>query len=152
MSWWDHLSARQVDWLSGSFILIRKKIFMDAGGFDRDYFMYSEDTDLCLRLVRKGLKNYYYPHYAVGHSDAGIASRDMARRGAQIWEGRRTYFRKNYSKAHGIVFSLVYLAGVLNRILVFGLGSLFIRSARKRVAANIKSLYIYYCKRKKARV
>jgi GT2 family glycosyltransferase len=150
MSWWDHLSSRQVDWLSGSFILIRKKVFIDAGGFDRDYFMYSEDTDLCLELVRRGYKNYYYPHYAVKHADAGIASRDMARREAQIWESRRTYFRKNYSKAHGIVFSLIYLSGTLNRIIIFGLGALFKGSARKRVAANIKSLYIYYCKRKKA--
>lgn len=148
MSWWDHLSVRQVDWLSGSFILIRKKIFMDAGGFDRDYFMYSEDADLCLKLVRKGYKNYYYPHYTVSHADAGIASRDTARREAQIWESRRTYFRKNYSKAHGTVFSLIYLGGTLNRIIIFGLGSLFSRTARKRVAANIKSLYIYYCKKK----
>ena len=125
---------------------------MDAGGFDRDYFMYSEDTDLCMELVRKGYKNYYYPHYAVEHADAGIASRDMARREAQVWESRRTYFRKYYSKAHGAVFSLIFLAGILNRIIVFGLGSLFSRSARKRFAANIKSLYIYYCKRKRARV
>jgi len=152
MSWWDHLSARQVDWLSGSFILIRKEIFIGAGGFDRDYFMYSEDTDLCLKLVRKNYKNYYYPHYTVEHADAGIASKDTARRQAQLWKSRRTYFVKNYSKAHGMAFSLIYFAGILNRIIIFGLGSLFIRSARKRAASNIRALYIYYCKIGKAKV
>ena len=125
---------------------------MDVGGFDRDYFMYSEDTDLCLKLIRKGYKNYYFPYYTVEHADAGIASRDMARREAQIWESRRIYFRNNYSTAHGAVFSLIYLAGIINRIIIFGLGSLFFSSARKRFAANIKSLYIYYCKRKVNRV
>jgi len=47
MTWWDHCTAREVDWLSGSFMLIRKEIFEETGGFDSDYFMYSEDADLC---------------------------------------------------------------------------------------------------------
>ena len=108
MTWWDHRTNREADWLSGSFILIKKQIFEEAGGFDNDYFMYSEDTDLCRRLYRKGFRNHYYPGYCVEHADGGIASRDMALREAGIWKSRRLYFIKNHSKLHASVFSLFY--------------------------------------------
>jgi N-acetylglucosaminyl-diphospho-decaprenol L-rhamnosyltransferase len=148
MTWWDHSSPRQADWLSGSFMLLENSLFKDAGGFDQDYFMYSEDTALCLELVRMGYKNYYYPHYAVEHADAGIASRDKASREAQVWKSRRIYFRKNHSAAHAAAFGLIYAAGMINRIIIFGAGSIFSRSARIRAASYLRAIYIYYCKRR----
>jgi N-acetylglucosaminyl-diphospho-decaprenol L-rhamnosyltransferase len=148
MTWWDHSSARQVDWLSGSFMLVENRVFKEAGGFDRDYFMYSEDTALCLELVRKGYKNYYYPYYAAEHADAGIASRDKASRESQVWQSRRTYFSKNHSAVQAAVFSLIYLAGIINRIIIFGAGSIFSKSARTRAASYLRAIYMYYRKRR----
>ena len=124
-------TAREVDWLSGSFILIEKKIFEEAGGFDRDYFMYSEDTDLCMKLVRNGRRNYYFPFYAVMHADAGIASRDMALREAEVWRSRRLYFKKNHTYIHALLFSLIYFTGIINRIIVFGLGCIILSGSEK---------------------
>ena len=74
MTWWDHTDTRKVDWLSGAFLLCRKEVFFHVGGFDRDYFMYSEDADICLKLTRNGYASYYYPGFGIKHSDAGIAS------------------------------------------------------------------------------
>ena len=107
MTWWDHQTVREVDWLSGSFILIKKQIFKEIGGFDSDYFMYSEDTDLCRRLYHEGFKNYYYPGYLIEHADGGIASRDMALREAEVWKSRRLYFIKNYSRLYSSLFSFI---------------------------------------------
>lgn len=149
MTWWDHGTVSKVDWLSGSFILIKKKIFEDAGGFDEDYFMYSEDTDLCLRLIRKGYTNYYYPIYCIEHADAGIASNDMSVRESEIWRSRRLYFGKNHSKIHAIILSFLYFLGIMNRIIVFGTASLFSLKARnrKRVSMHLRTLGIYFSKR-----
>lgn len=44
------------DWISGSFILIRKTDFNILGGWDEDYWMYYEDMDLCKRGSKLGLK------------------------------------------------------------------------------------------------
>ncbi len=146
MTWWDHCTNREVDWLSGSFILIKKQIFEEAGGFDSDYFMYSEDTDLCRRLYRKGFRNHYYPDYCVEHADGGIASRDMALREAEIWKSRRLYFIKNHSKLYASAASLFYFLGILNRIIVFGAASVFSRGARKqgRVLMYIRAIRSYF--------
>jgi GT2 family glycosyltransferase len=146
MSWWDHEGEREVDWLAGSFMFIKKDVFMKAGMFDEDYFMYSEDSDLCLRLYRKGFKNYYFPYFIIEHVDKAVASRNMAAREAGIWTSRRLYFKKNYSRAHAVLLSLIYLAGVINRILLFMILCIFnpVKVSRARLFMYFKVLKLYF--------
>ncbi len=146
MSWWDHGGPGEVDWLAGSFMLVERGLFIDCGGFDADYFMYSEDTDLCLRLYRKGRKNYYYPGYCIVHADSGIASSDMAERESGIWKSRRLYFLKNYSPVHAFFLSFLYFTGIINRIIIFGVAQVFSANIRKygRVSYYSRALKKYY--------
>ena len=68
----DHSSLREVDWLLGSCLLVRREI-MDRDGyiFDEKFFMYFEDIDLCRRVQKK--HNYqvvYHPEAVVIHDHA----------------------------------------------------------------------------------
>ncbi len=121
LGWWDHQHVRKVDWLSGAFLFIKASTFFDAGGFDPRFFMYSEDTDLCLALARKGYSHYYFPHFTARHADGGIACRDMGTRLAQIWAARTAYFTKNFSRAYALAASLLYGLGMANRFLLYAL-------------------------------
>lgn len=154
LSNWDHKSVRKVDWLSGAFMFSKREFFIQAGSFDEDYFMYSEDADLCLRMHMSGYKHYYYPYFAVQHSDSGIASRDKATREVGIWKSRRLYFKKNYSLFHALVLSCLYFFGVINRILLFMILSVFgqKKKGRKKLSKEklglyFKTLKLYFCKR-----
>lgn len=146
LTWWDHTREMKVDWLSGSFMFIKKDNFIKAGMFDEDYFMYSEDTDFCLRLHRKGFDNYYYPGFIIEHSDSGIASKDMAVREAGIWKSRRLYFKKNYSTIHAVILSFFYLAGIINRILLFAVLAMFKPGSinKSRLKAYFKVFGLYF--------
>ena len=59
----------QVCWFQGSLLFIRRDVFKELGGFDKDYFMYCEDEDLCYRIKNKGyslLKNHKLSFYHKG--------------------------------------------------------------------------------------
>jgi len=65
---WDHTEAGDVDWVSGTCLLVRRSAFEALGGFDERYFMYVEDVDLCWRLREAGWRVGYEPGGRVVHT------------------------------------------------------------------------------------
>ncbi len=72
---WDHAKARKVDWVSGACFLARRSAWDAVGGFDRAYFMYMEDVDLCWRLAKAGWSVAYEPAAEVVHAQGVSADR-----------------------------------------------------------------------------
>lgn len=73
---------REVGWLSGSCILMRRTAFDEVGGFDVRYFMYFEDVDLGYRLAKAGYASVFEPSARVTHVGAhatGAESHAMVR-------------------------------------------------------------------------
>jgi len=70
----DQHRAREADWVSGAFFLVRRNVFDDVGGFDEGYFMYMEDVDLCWRLRQAGWVIFYEPSAEVVHEQGRSAS------------------------------------------------------------------------------
>jgi N-acetylglucosaminyl-diphospho-decaprenol L-rhamnosyltransferase len=63
----DYDRPADVDWVSGAFLLIRRRTWEEIGGFDPRYFMYLEDVDLCWRAGRAGWRIGYVPAAEVVH-------------------------------------------------------------------------------------
>ena len=57
----DYETTTEVDAVAGTLLMIPTQLFRDIGGFDPRFFMYMEDTDLCLRLHQAGYHNYFEP-------------------------------------------------------------------------------------------
>ncbi|HUQ40081.1 MAG TPA: glycosyltransferase family 2 protein [Acidimicrobiales bacterium] len=72
---WDHTTAREADWVSGACFLARTDALRQVGGFDEDFFMYSEDVDLCWRLGRHGWSVRYQPAARVLHLQGASSAR-----------------------------------------------------------------------------
>lgn len=53
--------------ITGVAMLVRRSVFKKVGGFDRDFFLYSEDADLCTRVEISGGKIYVLPSAKVIH-------------------------------------------------------------------------------------
>ncbi len=64
---WDHGEAADVDWVAGTFMLVRRSALESLGGFDESYFMYVEDVDLCWRAGKAGWRVGYEPAAQVIH-------------------------------------------------------------------------------------
>ena len=67
MAGWDRRSERQVEWVSGSSMLLRRAALDAVGVFDERYFMYVEDVDLCTRFRRAGWEVWFSPEMEVEH-------------------------------------------------------------------------------------
>jgi N-acetylglucosaminyl-diphospho-decaprenol L-rhamnosyltransferase len=63
----DPARPREVDWVSGAAIWLRRAALDTIGGWDERYFMYVEDVDLCWRLRRAGWRVAYEPGGTVEH-------------------------------------------------------------------------------------
>ncbi|MGB6130415.1 MAG: glycosyltransferase family 2 protein [Acidobacteriaceae bacterium] len=64
---WRGTSERQVDWVSGCFILVRGALLKSLGGFDEQFFYYYEDMDLCRRIGQAGYPILYSPDATITH-------------------------------------------------------------------------------------
>lgn len=57
----DPHKTRDVDWVAGACLLIRKDLYEELGGFDPRFFLFFEDTDLCRRVWKAGKRVVYFP-------------------------------------------------------------------------------------------
>lgn len=64
---WSHDRVRAVDWVVGAAFAVRRSAFEAIGGFDEQYFMYSEEVDLCRRLQDAGHTVEFAPLTVVTH-------------------------------------------------------------------------------------
>lgn len=70
-------SECDVECMSGAFMLLRRSVFEQIGGFDPRYFMYFEDFDLCKRLQKAGFRTVYYPEVSVTHQWERASSKQI---------------------------------------------------------------------------
>ena len=85
---------RAIDgWLSGSCLLLRRDAFEAVGGFDTDYFMYFEDTDLCERLLHAGWQNVYVPSARVTHEGGHATETSAGRSPVMLRAHHRSAYR-----------------------------------------------------------
>jgi GT2 family glycosyltransferase len=61
----------KADAVMGSFMMIPKKVFDEIGGFDPDFFMYSEELELCHRIRKAGYKIHYFDKVTAIHKHGG---------------------------------------------------------------------------------
>lgn len=92
----DMTVTRDVGWLSGSCLLVRREAFEQLGGFDEEYFMYFEDVDLGYRLGKAGWLNRFVPDAVVTHTGAHSTSTESARMLRAHHDSAYRYLQKKY--------------------------------------------------------
>lgn len=145
-SFWGNFEAfsreepTSVDAVSGACMLVKRRLFEELGGFRGDYFMYSEDLDLCYRARKSGYKVYHVPGAEVVHYGGSSASlQPGAWSAVMLRKALETYMRLNYGKFQASLYRILQGASALIRlgmlwpVLVFPQGS---KKQRMRSSAN----------------
>lgn len=67
MADWDHAAPREVDWVLGACMMVRREAIQDVGLMDERFFLYFEDVDWCYRMNRRGWQVWYVPDAVMVH-------------------------------------------------------------------------------------
>ena len=96
-----HLGERpdgpvEADWMLGGFLMLRRSMLVELGGFDEGFFLYGEDIDLCYRAMRAGWERWYVPAAVVDHEHQAVTDRRLlTRRTLWHWRGILRFVRKH---------------------------------------------------------
>jgi N-acetylglucosaminyl-diphospho-decaprenol L-rhamnosyltransferase len=63
------------DWMLGAFLLVRRSMLDELGGFDEGFRLYGEDIDLCYRAAKAGWERWYVPAATVLHRSSAVTDR-----------------------------------------------------------------------------
>jgi N-acetylglucosaminyl-diphospho-decaprenol L-rhamnosyltransferase len=86
----------EADWMLGGFLLLRRAMLEELGGFDEGFRLYGEDIDLQYRAMRAGWERWYVPAAVVRHEHkAETDKRWLTRRTLWHWAGIARFVRKH---------------------------------------------------------
>jgi len=86
----------EADWMLGGFLMLRRSMLDQLGGFDEGFRLYGEDIDLQYRAMRAGWERWYVPAAVVRHEhQAETDKRWLTRRTLWHWAGIARFVRKH---------------------------------------------------------
>jgi GT2 family glycosyltransferase len=107
-----HKSFHETKWLGGTFLFYNRKISSEGGHFlDEDFFMYGEDTEWSLRLLKQGFKHFFTPNASVIHAEGG-SFKIKTSKWVQISVSEWLFIMKYYGKFVYFFVALLNLTGL----------------------------------------
>lgn len=104
----DHRFPRQVGWLSGACLLVRKEAISATGPMDAGFFMYSEELDWQYRMAqKKGWQVWFEPAAQVTHIGGASTQALPGERIVWQYQGILRFYRLHFSLARQIAIRLL---------------------------------------------
>ena len=103
---WSHSRARIVPSVVGAALAIRREAFHAVGGFDESIFMYSEETDLCFRLIQAGWQVHFVPVTTITHVQGASTRQRRADMLVQIYASNLRFYQRVHA---GLSLALILL-------------------------------------------
>ncbi|HEY2654778.1 MAG TPA: glycosyltransferase family 2 protein [Solirubrobacteraceae bacterium] len=120
-----------LDWTTGSFMLVRREALESAGLFDERFFMYSEETDLCRRIKTAGWEIRHLPQMTIFHHATKGGIKPHIECLAAVT--RMMYARKHFSPMHRFAYNTAVTLGQVRRAVYSGPGE---RQRQQRAASR----------------
>jgi GT2 family glycosyltransferase len=131
------LVPTEVDYVSGSAMLLRCEAILKAGLFPSHFFMYGEELDLCLRICSSGFKVVCDPRAAVEHNEGSTVSRYPGLKEKYMTRNRFLIMKRHGSTLDFLVFSiwLTVIEGPITSLISISKGSSYENVLAKIVGA-----------------
>lgn len=139
---WSPEVRQEVDWLVGAVLLVRSEVLRRVGGFDERFFMYSEEMDLCRRIVEAGGRIVYEPGATVIHYEGESSGQVSTRRDILFNRSKVLYYEKYFGSTWASLLRRYLLLEFRWQLLVEGLkaGLGHRRAMRKERIASYRAV------------
>ena len=116
----------EVDIVKGCSLCVSREAYDEAGGWDESYFLYSEETELCLALRNAGYKNYFVREAEILHYGGASTSQENYAEQQIIQQGSVVqYLNRHSTSSTRLVHRLGGIVGFGGRSFLFPIYSLF---------------------------
>ena len=126
----EYLAPRDVDWALGAAVMFSRACYEAVGPWDESFFLYSEETDFCLRARDAGWRTRFVPEAAVVHNGGGSGRSDTTH-AMQVINRVRLYARRHSKPAAFAYFALNVLSELS-----------WIARGRKQSRASVRGLLL----------
>jgi N-acetylglucosaminyl-diphospho-decaprenol L-rhamnosyltransferase len=130
----DYESVYEAEWLGGACLLVRRTALDEVGGFDEDFFLFSEELDWCYRFRQHGWKVLFFPGAEVTHV---IGASHDPRRYTDLVVSQLRFLQKHRGEREAERARRVFVAALQLRGLVFrGARGRMYREASQRLRSG----------------
>ena len=142
MTWWDRNDTREVEVVTGCFMLVRKEAIEQVGVLDERFFMYAEETDWCYRFKKTGWKIMFTPSAQIIHFGGGSSKKIKHQMYLHLRGSILLFFKKHRSRPVYVFACLLVSLFFLLRMPYWLLKSLLSQKERSRYYQRAKMLFI----------
>lgn len=111
-------TTKQVEWVMGAFMMLKREVYQKTGGFDETIFMYGEEIEWCKRIKNNDFKTFFVSDIKVTHLDKASSNFLLEKPLLNELKGIKRYFISHYTQEWNIVRSVILISLIL-RIIVF---------------------------------
>jgi GT2 family glycosyltransferase len=116
MGYLGRKKTTKVEFIPGTAMMIRRETIKQVGLFDENFFLYSDDADLCYRMHRAGWSCYYVPFVCAVHLGGGTTRNFRGKMAREVMKSLFYYFYKHHGKKAEIIVKALWFLGCSIRI------------------------------------
>ena len=116
---WDTNVSHPVEVLQGNCLLVRRATLARIGLLDDNYFMFTEEVDLCYRLLKKGWVIHWVPMARIIHYGGQSTDQVPRKMFLELYRSKLNFFRKTKGMGGGLIYKLMVYVLALSRLLYF---------------------------------
>jgi N-acetylglucosaminyl-diphospho-decaprenol L-rhamnosyltransferase len=132
---WDRSTEREVDLITGCFLLIERSFWDELGAFDEKFYIYAEEADLCFRAILMGARPTVTPLAQIVHY-GGASEKVRAGKLVRLFSGKATFIHKHWSKPRSMAGIMLMKIHVLVRVVLFRLSGTLRGNAAHQTSAQ----------------
>jgi GT2 family glycosyltransferase len=141
MTWFSHMETKNVDVLSGCFLMVRREVVEKVGALDDTFFIYGEDTDWCKRMNQNKWAVVFFADTKAIHYAGASSSAAPIRFLIELTKADLQYWKKHHNIIEYSLYQILMIIHFFIRALAWLMSSVIKSSNREISKAKYKSYF-----------